>query len=227
MHYFQFEIKEWIANTAHLSVEEEAVYLRLITYYYDSEQPIPLEGNGIDGKEYFLLIRKLRLSAHCETVKIILEEFFTKTEKGWIHDRCDREINRYHSKLDQASRAGRASAQQRLNNRSTTVQPIINHKPLTINQEPPKKNQQSNNYSIEFESFWKAYDKPIGKSNAFKVWKGIKVDEILMNSILEAAALQAKDVERRFRKDPERWLKGKHWEDGTLSDSKLESLKFI
>jgi uncharacterized protein YdaU (DUF1376 family) len=133
MHYFQFEIKEWVSNTAHLSLEEEAIYLRLINYYYDSEQVIPLEGNPVS-REFSAIIRKLRLTQHYEIAVAILSEFFTETSHGWKHDRCDIEINRYQAKVDQASRAGKASAQARFNSRSTDVQPIINHKSLTINQ---------------------------------------------------------------------------------------------
>ena len=133
MHYFQFEIKEWVSNTAHLSLEEEAVYLRLINYYYDSELVIPLEGNPVS-REFSAVIRKLRLTQHYDIAISILFEFFTETHCGWKHDRCDTEINRYQAKIDQASRAGKASAQARFNSRSTDVQPIINHKPLTINQ---------------------------------------------------------------------------------------------
>jgi hypothetical protein len=77
-----------------------------------------------------------------------------------------------------------------------------NHKPITNNQ-----------YTSEFESFWKVYDKPSGKANAFKVWKSIKADSTLLATIIAKATLQAKNVERKFRKDAERWLRDKRWED--------------
>jgi hypothetical protein len=70
-----------------------------------------------------------------------------------------------------------------------------------------------NIYTIEFESFWKSYDKPAGKANAFKVWKSIKPDSELQATILQKATLQAKNVERKFRKDAERWLRDRRWED--------------
>lgn len=134
MHYFQFEIKEWVANTAHLTLEEEAAYLRLIFYYYDSERPIDLA-------DTLWVFRKCRIPE--KLGEGILLEFFTRTDDGWIHKRCDAEIARYHAKKEQASKAGKASAERRFNERSTAVQPIINHKSLTINQEskntkPPK-----------------------------------------------------------------------------------------
>jgi uncharacterized protein YdaU (DUF1376 family) len=123
MHYFNFQIKEWMSNTAHLTLEEEAIYLRLILYYYDSEQIIPMQPD--------LIFRKLRI-ANKEMGMELLKEFFTATDQGWQHDRCDTEINWFHDKQDKASRAGKASAQARLNKCSTNVQPIKN-KELTIN----------------------------------------------------------------------------------------------
>lgn len=127
MHYFQFEIKEWIANTAHLTLEEESAYLRLIFYYYDSEKPIAI--SDLDK-----VFRKCRIPKDLGCY--ILTEFFQCIDDAhWVHNRCDEEIARYHAKKEQASKAGRASAQQRSNRRSTDVQPIINHKSLIINQE--------------------------------------------------------------------------------------------
>ena len=72
---------------------------------------------------------------------------------------------------------------------------------------------KANLYSNEFDSFWKAYDKPVGKANAFKIWKSIKPDGELVKTILHKATLQAKNTERKFRKDAERWLRDKRWED--------------
>lgn len=125
MHYFQFEIKEWISNTAHLSLEEEAIYLRLILYYYDSEQPIPTEPNKV--------LRKLRITNISEAMNI-LNEYFTPTEDGWVHKRCDEVIQKYNQKIQSASRAGKASAEARFNKRSTPVQPINNQESLINNQ---------------------------------------------------------------------------------------------
>lgn len=131
MHYFQFEIKEWIANTAHLSLEEESAYLRLIFYYYDSEKPIA-------NADLDKIFRKCRIPK--ELGCYILTEFFQcEDDQVWFHKRCDEEIARYHAKREQASRAGKASAERRFNGRSTDVQPIINQESLIINQESNKK----------------------------------------------------------------------------------------
>lgn len=125
MHYFQFEIKEWIANTAHLSLEEEAAYFRLIIFYYDSEKPIA-------NADLDKIFRRCRIPKDLGC--FILTEFFqSENDTHWIHKRCDEEIIRYKGKLEQASKAGKASAEKRFNARSTTVQPIINQESLIIN----------------------------------------------------------------------------------------------
>jgi uncharacterized protein YdaU (DUF1376 family) len=125
MHYFQFEIKEWLSNTAHLTLEEEAVYLRLINFYYDSERAFLQE--DID-----LILRKCRISSK-ELAVSVLNEFFLLEDGAFHHIRCEKEIAKYHAKCEQASRAGKASAQRKTNGRTTTAQPIINQESLIIN----------------------------------------------------------------------------------------------
>ena len=133
MHYFQFEIKEWVSNTSHLSLEEEAIYLRLINYYYDSER-------GIPEKDIDLILRKCRIS-NKEMALSILSEFFDYGGDTYFHTRCEKELYRYKMKSEQASKAGKASAEKRFNSRSTVVQPIINQESLIINQESITKKQ--------------------------------------------------------------------------------------
>jgi uncharacterized protein YdaU (DUF1376 family) len=126
MHYFQFEIKEWLSNTAHLSLEEEAAYLRLIFFYYDSERPLPHD-------DLPMVFRKCRVPENLGK-EIMLEFFRMDGHLGaWVHDRCEKEIAKYRAKHEQATRAGKASAERRLNARSTDVQPIINHESSIIN----------------------------------------------------------------------------------------------
>lgn len=126
MHYYSFHIKDYAAATAHLTAEEDLAYRRLLDIYYESERPI--------SSDIALVSRRVRLPE--TAVKVVLDEFFQPTSSGWINSRADEEIHKYQAKLKQASDAGRASAQRRVNGRSTDVQPTNNHKPRTKNQEP-------------------------------------------------------------------------------------------
>ena len=94
MHYYQFNIGDWALHTGHLSLEEEAVYRRILDFYYDTELPIP--------KDTKLVIRRLRLSAHSEIVDIILDEYFYLENDGWHNKRADEEIAKYQAKSDRA-----------------------------------------------------------------------------------------------------------------------------
>ena len=126
MHYYQHHIGDFTRDTAFLTNEESMVYLKLIWLYYDTEMPLP--------NDIFALSIKTSTRDKVEMLEGILKMFFALEDGAWHHPRCDTEIEQYRLKSEQASRAGKASAQRRLNGRSTDVQPTINHEPLTNNQ---------------------------------------------------------------------------------------------
>jgi len=212
MHYYKFNIADWHLATSHLSLEEEAIYFKLINFYYDTEKAIPVETDSV--------IRRLRLGSVRDIVGIVLKEFFVLQDDGWHHLRCDDEILKYHHKAEVNQRIGKLGGRPKKTESVSVGIPEItlttNHKPITNNQ-----------YTSEFESFWKVYDKPSGKANAFKVWKSIKPDSTLIATILAKATLQAKNVERKFRKDAERWLRDKRWEDEISDVQQVEKVSFI
>jgi hypothetical protein len=80
--------------------------------------------------------RLIGMREHELEIAAVLSEFFELTDDGWIHSRADKEIEHYHSKIQQASRAGKASAERRINARSTDVQPTNNQEPITNNHKP-------------------------------------------------------------------------------------------
>lgn len=139
MYYYKFNIADWHLATSHLSLEEEAIYFKLINYYYDTETPIP--------KETQTVIRRLRLGSYSETVQVILSEFFVLCEDGWHHKRCDDEIHAYHLKAEKnqivGKLGGRPKKNKDLDNNPQETQTVLkrnpqetltkNHKPLTNN----------------------------------------------------------------------------------------------
>ena len=204
MHYYKFNIADWHLATSHLSLEEEAIYFRLINYYYDTENPIPQETQSV--------IRRLRLGKHSDLVSIVLQEFFTLEDGFWHHKRCDDEISQYHDKAEvnqiNGKKGGRPKKTQSVSKDNPDITLTTNHKPLTTNQ-----------YIKEFDLFWDVYGKKRGKPNTLKEWKKLPLDEALISKIIESAKKQAISVLPIFRKDPERWLKYKCWEDEVLQDS--------
>jgi uncharacterized protein YdaU (DUF1376 family) len=123
MNFYPFHIGDYISHTSHLSDQEDLAYRRMIDLYYLAEQPFNSSST---------IARKIRSTV--EIVDNILAEFFTlEDDDCWHNKRIDEEIAKYHDRLTQASKAGKASAKARFNKRSTTVQPTKNQEPLTNN----------------------------------------------------------------------------------------------
>jgi len=203
MHYYQHHIGDFIKDTSYLTNEEVGIYMKLLWLYYDTEKPLP--------KNLFVLSMKANARDSESIVTGILNMFFIETDDGWHHTRCDQEIAHYHSLIENASKAGKASALKRaINSRSTIVQP-------TSNQEPVTKNHIKTIQPEGFDLFWNAYDKKVGKPNAIKQWQKIKPDAQLIAIIVnKAKADKVAKPDNKYRKDPERWLKGQHWLDEVI-----------
>jgi uncharacterized protein YdaU (DUF1376 family) len=129
MHYYQFNIGDYLSHTKHLDLMEDLAYRRLLDLYYLHERPL---NSGIAS-----VARQIGMRDQETEVKTVLEEFFNLSDDGWINHRADKEIKHFHSKIDQASRAGKASAERRMSARSTDVQLTNNQEPITNNQLKP------------------------------------------------------------------------------------------
>jgi uncharacterized protein YdaU (DUF1376 family) len=128
MHYYSFNIGDYASHTRHLSAMEDLAYRRLLDLYYLHEQPL--------NERLTTVARAINMRDNEVEVGAVLEEFFVLVEgTGWVNSRADEEIAKYHSKLEAASRAGKASAERRSNARSTTEQLNKKQEPITINQE--------------------------------------------------------------------------------------------
>jgi len=124
MHFYSFNIGDYISHTKHLSNMEDLAYRRLLDLYYLHERTL--------NEDVATVARKINMRDNVPEVKVVLEEFFIlEVGKGWTNLRADEEIEKYQSKVQSAIRAGKASALARSNARSTTVQP--NKKQETLN----------------------------------------------------------------------------------------------
>ena len=196
MNYYQFHIGDYASHTRHLSPIEDIAYRRILDVYYLHERPL---NAGLTS-----VARQINMREYEEQIKIVLTEFFTLTDDGWVNQRADQEIQQYRAKIEQASRAGKASAERRFNAGSTDVQPTINHKPLTNTQ-----------IDIDrFELFWKQYPRKIAKPNALKAWLKIKPNDTLSQKMIDAVKQQKlSDREIQFVPHAATWLNGNRWED--------------
>jgi len=147
VHYYKFSITAWGLSTAHLSLVEEAIYFRLVNFYYDTEAPIPLETQSV--------FRRLRMGNESVIAMAILDEFFVKTEKGYVHEHCEELLKEFKKTKKKNKTNGGKGGRPRKDAASSETQEKPsgfpdetesepsgnpNHKPLTINQEPIKHN---------------------------------------------------------------------------------------
>lgn len=105
MNYFPFNVGDYAAHTGHLEPMEDLAYRRLLDVYYMREGPLPA-----DIQVTAKLVRMRSMAADVESV---LREFFTLTESGWTHTRCESEIARMQDKQEKARASGIASANAR------------------------------------------------------------------------------------------------------------------
>ena len=66
----------------------------------------------------------------------------------------------------------------------------------------------------EFDRFWLAYDKKVGRAASERAWKRARIDDRLFPVILEATkAYVAATPDKAFRRHPATWLNQRGWED--------------
>jgi uncharacterized protein YdaU (DUF1376 family) len=128
MHYYSFNIGDYASHTRNLSLLEDLAYRRLLDEYYLHEHPLNVSVTAV--------ARQIGMREHEDCIKFILDSFFILTESGWINTRAVREIEHFKGKIAQASNAGKASAERRLNVRSTDVQPNNKQEPITNKHKP-------------------------------------------------------------------------------------------
>lgn len=102
------------------------------------------------------------------------------------------------------------------------------HTPATTVAHNKEINKKENNNSIErFEEFWNIYNKKVGKDKTKAKWSKLKEKEI--DAIFKALPTYVATREVKYRKDPERYLTHRVWEDEipntTLTTTPLSTTK--
>ena len=125
MHYYQFNIGDYVSHTAHLTDSEDLTYRRLLDLYYQTEK-------SFDVADLPKVTRKVKSNE--ETVMLILQEFFdfNTNDNSWHNKRADSEIKAYQSKADSARKANQIRWGSERHLKSDTSQ-ILNIKQETIN----------------------------------------------------------------------------------------------
>ena len=106
MNYYEHHLGDYVRDTAHLSMLEDAAYRRLLDAYYIREAPLPT-----DVRDCCKLARA-QSKPEREAVAYVLREFFELRDDGHHQDRCDREIARYLEKLPEIDRKRENAAER-------------------------------------------------------------------------------------------------------------------
>jgi len=132
MYYYQFNIGDYQSHTSHLSEIEDLVYRRLLDWYYLHETPIPLNEDEVS--------RQIRMRSHTESISIVLQEYFERTDDGWIHHRANKEI----AKADEKSVKASASAKARWSKKDANALPTQSDSNATHNTVPITQDTEHN-----------------------------------------------------------------------------------
>lgn len=130
MHHYPFHIGDYLIKTAHLSVDEDCAYRRLLDLYYESELPIPNETQTVS--------KRIRMANHQDTVAYVLQQYFMLHDDGmWHQSHCDEVISAYHLKCKHNRDAGLKGGRPKNPNGFQRVpKNNPNQEPITNNQEP-------------------------------------------------------------------------------------------
>ena len=137
MHYYPHNIADYRKDTRFLTKLQHWAYRELLDEYYLSEQPITK-----NEKDLFWRMGATT-DEEQDAIKTVLHGFFEETENGFIHKRCDVEIQIFKDLIDKKSRAGKASGKSRskTNTCSTPVQHEVGAVEQPNTQEPIPKNK--------------------------------------------------------------------------------------
>lgn len=204
MHYFQHNIADYRKDTMHLSLLEHGVYRQLLDQYYLNEGPLPLDQDRI------CRIINAKSLEEKEAVFHVLQDFFIKNDAGFIHKRCDLVINEYNQKSQKASKSAKIRWDN-ANGMQSHSEPNANHKPLTINHKPLTNIKPLS----DFDMFWIAYPKKVGKEAARKAWAKANPELATVLNALEWQKVSPQWFKNngQYIPNPSTWINQHRWED--------------
>jgi uncharacterized protein YdaU (DUF1376 family) len=83
MNWYKFNVSDYLLETKHLEGADDLAYRRMLDMYYLTEKPLPLD------VEY--IARKIKIDL--DVVAYVLEEFFLRSEGGYLHNHCEKDLS--------------------------------------------------------------------------------------------------------------------------------------
>ncbi|MHB1201472.1 MAG: YdaU family protein [Polaromonas sp.] len=128
MNHYPHHIGDFNNATRHLTRVERSLYRDVLELYYDTEQPLNVDVAKIARRVLAVT------ESEQEALKMVLDEFFVLQDDGFHNARCDAEIAKYQGQIEQASRAGKASAAKRYGTTLTLVEQPLDSRCTNQNQ---------------------------------------------------------------------------------------------
>ena len=227
MHYYPHHIGDFTKDTYFLNNEEIGIVIRLLGLYYDAEEPFQ---NDIS-----LLSVKVNAQGKEEIVKKILGLIFKYDEKenSWKQNRCDKEIEHYHSLIAIRKKGGEESAKKRKKEKELWFSSSSTQALLTKNQEPISINQDlisiihdpvvMERDEVEFQEFYSIYPKKAKRAEGFEMWKKLRPN---IELVKKAISWQLQDrnalgCDSRYIPSISNWLLHRRWEDERVLDPEV------
>lgn len=225
MHYYQFNIGDYHSHTNHLELLEDLAYRRMLDWCYLNETPLPVDHDEI--------ARVISMRAHCDSIAVVLKDFFTLTDNGYVQTRIEQVITAYHDKSNKAKKSAEARWNKKpaktkekddANALRTESEGNANHKPLTINQEPVKRLDQSALDPVAFdhlfEIFWCAGMVKTGKKKSKPIF-GRVLKTLRNETQADFTSRIVSDIKNRIDSNqlgfsemhPSTYLNGERWDD--------------
>ncbi len=144
--YMPLYVADYLADAAHLTTLQHGAYLMMLMTYWQRGKPLPADD--------VQLARIARLSRReWNANRAELRAFFYEEENTLKHRRVETELAKVEAKSLKCKKAGQASAQQRLNERSTSVEQTSNHTDTDTEKKEPlaKANAQTDPEKVMFD----------------------------------------------------------------------------
>jgi uncharacterized protein YdaU (DUF1376 family) len=217
LHYYQHNIADYRKDTTHLTLLEHGCYRQLLDQFYLDETPLPLE------EDKLFRLFNARTEDEKNAIRNVINDFWVKTEDGYVQGRSKTEIELYKDRLESATKSAKKRwdkgsmptlCEPNANPMPTHCQPNANSLTKELNNLITK--QPNNSYiSKDFDVFWESYPKKKKKEDARKAWNTTRPN---IEDVLKALEWQKQSPEwfkqgGQFIPYPASWIRSHSWED--------------
>lgn len=222
--YLPLYINDYEGDTAHLSLEEDGAYSRLIRLCWRTS------GCSVPNDPAWIMKRmRANENEYNDIIKPVITEYFTIKNGRVFQKRLQQEFDKVSAKIKAQKLNGKkGGVAKALNSKEkasseSTISPLAKSYHPELDLEPELEEEEKKKYTKKekwFEEFWNAFAYKMGKDQAFTAWKSIKgLDNILADQIIDAAKSYASYREKILipnnstPKMAQGWLNKKRWED--------------